>query len=196
MLRGQAGITFASVIFMVMIIGIMLAMSGKSWSRLMKREREEELLYRGTQIFRAISTWYRQKPGQPPTPLRELKDLCKDPRSLQTIRYLRCDPEKKDPASPVFMDPVSGKEFEVVKGPAGGIVGVISPSEAEPLKQANFPVEYKHFEGKKKYKEWLFVPKKMRDQLPQASGANPTGKIEMPPPFLKDERETPKPTTQ
>lgn len=180
-LRDQAGITFVSVIFMVMVIGIMLAMTGQSWKQLMRREREEELLFRGGQIFRAISTWYRPKAGHPVTPLRDLKDLHKDPRSLANVRYLRGDPDKNDPVTYMRIDPITGKEFETVKGPNGGIVGVISPSEQEPLKEANFPPEFKHFEGKKKYKEWLFVPAKLRAQLPQAIGTVAPGAAAPPP---------------
>jgi type II secretory pathway pseudopilin PulG len=191
----QAGITFVSVIFMVMIFSIMSTMAAKSWSGLMKREREEELMFRGGQIFKAISTWHRVKPGSHPgTPLRELKDLCKDPRSLQNIRYLRCDPEKKEPLSYMLLDPVTGKEFEVIKGgPGGGIVGVKSTSEIEPLKQANFDDQFKHFEGKKKYSEWLFVPAKFRPSIVKTIDTKGgTGTLDMKSPFLPDEKAPPK----
>jgi len=191
--RSQAGTTFISVIFMVMIISVMATMTAKSWSGLMKREREEELMFRGGQIFKAISTWHRVKPGHPVTPLRELKDLCKDPRSLANVRYLRCDPGKKEPLSYMLLDPITGKEFELVKGgPGNGIVGVKSTSEMEPLRQANFADEYKHFEGKKKYSEWLFVPAKFRPALVPAAGTNPPGKLDMKSPFLPDDKDTAK----
>jgi type II secretory pathway pseudopilin PulG len=189
----QAGATFISVIFVVMLIGIMLAMTGQSWSRLMKREKEEELMFRGKQIFTAISTWNRSKAGHPPTPLRELKDLCKDPRSLQNVRYLRCDPGKKDPLSYMLQDPITGKEFEVIKGgPTGGIIGVKSTSDVEPIKQANFPDELKHFEGKKKYSEWQFVQSRYIPQLVKSMEANPAGRLDLKSPFLPDEKDKPK----
>jgi type II secretory pathway pseudopilin PulG len=164
--RGQSGITFISVIFMVSIIGIMLAMTAQSWSGLMKREREEELLFRGMQIFQAISTWQRPKAGHPPTPLRELKDLLKDPRSLANVRYLR----------KLYTDPITGKEFELIKGgPNGGIVGVKSTSKMEPVKKGNFPPSLKHLENKKSYSEWLFGQKKYlpADTVQPPGGAGP-----------------------
>ena len=77
----------------------------------------------------------------------DLKDLLKDPRSLATVRYLR----KIDP------DPITGKEWVIIKDPVKGIIGVASSSDAEPLKQAGFPEEYKLFEKKTKYSEWQFV---------------------------------------
>lgn len=189
LLRSQAGVTFATVIFMVIIIGIMLTMTGQSWQRLMQREREEELLFRGRQIFNAISTWHRPKPGHPITPLRELKHLQKDPRALANVRYLRGDPDKKDPPSYMLTDPITGKEFKTVQGGDGGIAGVISTSDREPLKQGNFPPEFKHFEGKKKYSEWVFSPAKQRALLPKTIDSAPTGTLNMPSPYLPDDKD-------
>ena len=37
------------------------------------------------------------------------------------------------------------------------ITGVYSSGGKESLKQANFPEQYKHFEGKKRYSDWRFV---------------------------------------
>ncbi|GAM10518.1 hypothetical protein OR1_02807 [Geobacter sp. OR-1] len=147
------GFTYLAALFMIMIMGIMLGMVGQSWSALMKREREEELFFRGSQIKDAITSWYTPRSGQhAATPLRELKDLLKDPRSLTTIRYLR----------QIYTDPVTGKEWEVISGPVKGkpfvgVIGVKSKSDAAPLKQAGFPEEYITFEGKTKYSEWEFV---------------------------------------
>ena len=56
------GFTFLAVIFMVMIIGIMLGLTGQSWKTAMKREREKELLFRGSQIKEAIENWYKTNP--------------------------------------------------------------------------------------------------------------------------------------
>ena len=56
-----------------------------------------------------------------------------------------------------YLDPITGKEWQLIKDPAKGITGVVSSSEQEPLKKANFPEEFKEFEGKTKYMEWQFV---------------------------------------
>jgi hypothetical protein len=45
----------------------------------------------------------------------------------------------------------------VVRDASQGIVGVSSSSEAQPIKQGNFPEEFKTFEGKSKYSDWQFV---------------------------------------
>jgi len=164
--RDQRGITFISVIFLVVMIGFMLALNARSWSRIVKREKEEELLFRGSQIFWAVSSWYAPRMGgHPPVPLRELKDLLKDPRYVAVTRHLRRE----------YLDPVTGTEFEVIKRPDGGIVGVRSTSSEKPIKQANFDPWFKHFEGKEKYSDWLFVPSSQRKLLPQTQGGAPAG---------------------
>lgn len=165
-LRDQSGITFVSVIFMVVMIGFMLALNARSWSKIVQREKEEELLFRGSQIFWAVSSWYApRRGGHPAVPLREMKDLLKDPRYVAVTRHLRKE----------YTDPLTGKEFEPVKRPDGGIVGVRSTSTDKPIKQANFDPWFKHFEGKEKYSDWLFVPSSQRKLLPQAQGEKPAG---------------------
>ena len=157
-LSSSAGFTYLAVLMMVVIMGIMLGAIGESMHMVMKRDREEELLFRGEQIRYAIERWNNQ-PGRQRTPLRELKDLLKDPRSLANVKYLRR----------LYQDPISGEDFVPVNDPQFGIIGVRSPSEEEPAKKANFPLVtelnnnvqrpdiYKRFEGKTKYSEWEFV---------------------------------------
>jgi type II secretory pathway pseudopilin PulG len=143
------GFTYIVVLMMIIIMGIMLGVAGQSWQTIMQREREEELLFRGQQIKAAIERWHTKPPGQVQTnpALNDLKDLLKSPYSLQTVRYLRR----------LYTDPITGKEWNVVKEvPGRGIVGVFSSSDETPLKQANFPKGLEAFEGKTKYSDWKF----------------------------------------
>ncbi len=138
---------------MVVIMGIMLGAVGQSWSMIMKREREEELFFRAGQILDAITRWNKPRTGQyVATPLRDLKDLLKDPRSMAKVRFLRR----------LYLDPITGKEWTVIKDPTRGIIGVASSSDAEPLRKGGFPEEFKEFEGKTKYSEWQFVYKPLQ----------------------------------
>jgi type II secretory pathway pseudopilin PulG len=154
-LRSQSGITFLGVLFLVIVSGILLAAAGQSWHMVMKGEMEQELLFRGDQYRRAIEKWRLPKPNlgiQANRPLTQLKDLMQDPNALQKTRYLRRR----------YKDPITGKDFEELREPAGGvpgISGVVSTSPDEPLKQDNFPIEYLEFVGKKKYSDWKFVYK-------------------------------------
>jgi type II secretory pathway pseudopilin PulG len=130
----------------IMIMGIMMAAVGQSWKTIMQREREEELLFRGAQFKDAITRWYNVPAGQQPTPLRDLKDLLKDPRSTTTIRYLRR----------LYTDPMTGKDWNVIQDPNRGIKGVSSTSTLAPFKVDNFPDDLKDLAGKKQYSDWYF----------------------------------------
>jgi type II secretory pathway pseudopilin PulG len=169
-IMNRNGFTFLMAIFMVMIIGIMLGLTGQSWKTIMKREHEKELLFRGSQIKEAIENWNNPKytvPGVAPRtgprpPLMDLKYLLDDPTSTTHIRFLphtyatelddknpKCAPDC--PKLKVYQDPMTGKEWTIIRGTAGnaaagqvptiststqgaGIIGVASKSDEEPLK--------------------------------------------------------------
>jgi hypothetical protein len=152
---------------------IMLGLAAQNWTMVMKRERETELLFRGRQIVEAIARWYTPNTtaGSAPAtahPLQDLKDLLTDPNSLTKVHYLRRDP------TTVYNDPITGKEWAVIRDANMGIIGVASTSEESPLKQSNFleanyPLDsakdnylivmFQNFVGKTKYKDWQFIYK-------------------------------------
>lgn len=101
------------------------------------------------QYKQALERWHKTAPGpglHAGTPLNDLRDLLQDPRSPSRNRYLR----------KLYLDPVTGKNFEVLRQPGKGIVGVFSSSEDEPLKRAGFPDELKTFERQDQYRKWIF----------------------------------------
>lgn len=148
-------------IFMVMLMGIMSAFTGKTWSMIMKREREKELLFRGSQIKEAIENWYNPKYSVQgakwqgsPHPLMDLKDLLQNPHTLQPLKYLpQSYAAEVDDTNPkcvpdcakikLLQDPITGKEWTIIRGNYGGgklnpqgvgIIGVASKSEETPLR--------------------------------------------------------------
>ncbi|HEX8961341.1 MAG TPA: type II secretion system protein [Geobacteraceae bacterium] len=157
-LTSSAGFTLVAAMVAVVIIGIMLGAASQTWQTMLKRDREEELLFRGTQYRDAIAQWYKPRPGQPPTqqtrPLKDLKDLLEDPNSLETVRYLRR----------LYKDPITNGDFEPILGPTQEIIGVKSASQDPPLKRGNFPDDLKDFGEKDKYSDWQF---NYRTQLQQ-----------------------------
>ncbi len=145
-LRSSAGFTYLAVLFIVVVMGIMQGVAYQYIQTVVKREREEELLFRGQQIVEGIARWnnvYNLATQSKHGPLNDLKDLLKDPTSLQTVRFLRRDPTKE------CNDPITGKDWEVIRDPAGvrGIIGVRSTSSATPLKQGGF-VESRNLDPK------------------------------------------------
>ena len=139
------GFTYMTVLFIVAIIATGLALTGEVWQTSTMREREAELLFVGNQYRRAIQRYYLNGP-QRQYP-RSLEDLLKDPRQPGTVRYLRR----------IYPDPITDKDFVLVKAPDGGILGVNSESEAAPIKQANFKLRDRTFDGAQKYSDWKFI---------------------------------------
>jgi hypothetical protein len=148
---------------MVMIMGIMLGLTGQSWKTIMKREREKELIFRGSQIKEAIENWNNPtytvngaKLNGAPHQLMDLKDLLKNPYTLTPLQYLPHHyAQKLDDKNPkcapdcaqlkIYQDPMTGKEWTLIRGTvdnngnitpnaAAGIIGVASKSEEEPLR--------------------------------------------------------------
>jgi type II secretory pathway pseudopilin PulG len=139
------GFTYLTVLFIVAILAAGLALTGEVWHTSAMREKEAELLHVGHQYRAAIQRYYLTGP-QRQYP-RSLEDLLKDPRQPATVRYLR----RLQP------DPMTGKEWAIVKAPDGGILGVHSTSEALPFKTANFKLRDRSFEGAQKYSDWQFL---------------------------------------
>jgi type II secretory pathway pseudopilin PulG len=159
-LRSVNGFTFLAVMFAIVLIGLSISGAVQQWKTIMKREKEAELLFRGDQIRKAIAA-YVQTPGISNYP-QKLDDLVKVPNTSATKRFLR----KK------YKDPVTNEEWAYVKI-GDRIKGVYSTSEEEPLKKAGFPDDYKFFEGRTKYSEWVFeftpqqAPPQQQIQIPQ-----------------------------
>lgn len=140
----QSGFTYLTILFIVAIMGVGLALVGEMWHTAMVRDREAELLYAGNQYRNAIARYYVAGAQQYP---RALPDLLKDPRKPGTERYLR----------KLYVDPITGGEWGIVKAPDGGIMGVHSLSESKPRKTARFRVRDRGFEGAGSYTDWKFV---------------------------------------
>lgn len=140
----QRGFSYVMVLAAVVIVGIVIEAAHVTTWRLLQTDREAELLFRGRAYRDAIKSFY-QSNGQFP---RSLEDLLKDPRSASR-RHLRA----------LYPDPMSKeekREWALVRAKDGGIAGVKSSSNDEPLKQANFAKEYEKFAGAKSYAEWVF----------------------------------------
>ncbi len=141
----QRGFTYLTALFMVAIIAGGLALAGEVWDTSAKREKEAELLFAGNQYRKAIERYFLYGP-QRQYP-RALQDLLKDARRPGTERYLRR----------LYPDPITGKEWVLVKAPDGGILGVHSASQDAPLKIAGFRPRDAAFEAAKAYSDWKFV---------------------------------------
>jgi type II secretory pathway pseudopilin PulG len=147
--RNSLGFTYIGLLLLVAMMGIALTVVSQVWQTMQKREKEDELLFIGDQMRRALALYAASAAGGQRYP-QSLEELLKDPRYPAIRRYLR----KIDP------DPITGRaDWGLVKGPGDAIMGVYSLSEDEPLKKDEFRFADRDFEGKTKYSEWVFIPR-------------------------------------
>ena len=144
----ETGAAYMMLMLTVLTIGAGLAALSDVWHTALQREKEQELLFIGNQFRQAIGQYYRNTPGQAPRYPKNLEDLLKDPRFPGTQRYLR----------KIFTDPMTGeKKWGTIRDPNGGILGIRSMSDKQPIKQSNFGPSNKRFENLGKYSEWVFI---------------------------------------
>lgn len=165
-LHDQKGAALLIVLVMVVIIGLSAGIAGKSWKTIVQRAHEAELYWRGDQYRLAIQSYYeygsgtnRKVVGQYPV---KLEDLLKDPRSLASRKHIR----------QLYLDPITGGEWELIKDKGGWITGVHSSSDLEPFQQDGFLPEYESFAGAASYAAWEFIyqPKTKKAAVKVPSG--------------------------
>lgn len=146
--RKQGGFTYLTVLFAIAVAGVMLAKTGIDWSQASQREKERELLFAGNQYRQAIALYYQRTPGAIKRYPAKLEDLLTDTRSNTLQHYLR----------KLYRDPVTNQQqWGIITAPEGGIMGVHSLSDAQPVKRTNFNYQDREFEEATKYSDWQFV---------------------------------------
>lgn len=151
----QRGAIYLFALFLVAITGAGLATLGRSWSIETQRDKETALLHAGTTYRRAIAHYYEATPGTTKTYPADLESLLRDPRFPDIRRYLRR----------IVPDPMTGKaDWVLLSAPGGGVSGVASRSELEPLKKRGFSGNNQVFEelplrlkDRVRYRDWEFV---------------------------------------
>src|SRR4030095_8280006 len=143
--HNERGVTYLFLMFAIVLIGISTTMAAKQWKAIVQRELEADLLSKGIEIQNALALYSTtMKAGRVTTfeiyP-QSLADLTRFPKP-----FLR----------KVYMDPISHGDWDYVRSPAGGIMGVRSKSRGTPFKQHEFPQAVQHFDGRASYNEWIF----------------------------------------
>lgn len=144
----QHGFTYASVVILVAIIGLVGATSLRLGTTMQRAAAEQALLDIGMEYSNALASYAAATPqGQPNYP-KSFAELLKDPRFPQLRRHLRR----------VYVDPMTGNtEWGLVKANEnGGILAIYSLSKATPIKIGNFPPRFVAFEGKTSLADWKF----------------------------------------
>lgn len=166
----QAGYAYLALLIVIAIIGVAAAAAIQLGEIYQRRVAEKELLFVGGEFQRALASYAANTPlGQPDHP-RTLDELVRDPRYPNPVHHLR----------KLYADPMTGKpDWLLLMSPDGQtIVGIRSASKEHPIQIANFPPEFKGFEKKKSYGEWVFVarlPNATTGQTPVNAATTPAG---------------------
>jgi hypothetical protein len=158
-MKNERGVTYLMLMCAIVLIGIITSAAAKQWKMMVQRELEADLLARGIEIQQALALYSttmkagRVMPGE--VYPQSLADLTRLPKP-----FLR----------KVYLDPMGHGEWDYLRSPTGGLMGVRSRSKAKPIRQHEFPLEVRHFEGRSRYDEWVF-------QYPNPSTANPIPQV-------------------
>lgn len=120
------GLIYPLLLVSILVMGVASMGVAELWHTRVKREKEEELLFRLNQFRWAIAQYRAERNRYP----RELKDLLEDRSQFRLRRYLRR----------IYKDPITGKDdwrLVLVMDRAGvvsGISDIKSRAEGKPLK--------------------------------------------------------------
>jgi hypothetical protein len=154
---------------MLVILASLAFLAGRlelSSSYRLKRDNEEELLFRGLAYVSALSQFRSAKSNGGRFP-RTLSQLYGDP-SIGGSRFIR----------QLYRDPVTGGDFKAIRAADGAIIGVASASKGIPFRKTGFREDLKAFEKAETYADWEFrvVPLSgARRETSQAQNAAPAG---------------------
>ena len=170
-IQNERGVTYLLLLFAIVLIGISTTAGAKQWKVIVQRELEADLMMKGIEIQNALALYSatmkagRVMPGE--IYPQSLIDLTRSPKP-----YLR----------KAYMDPMTHGEWEYLRAPTGGIMGVRSRSLGSPFKKHDFPQAVRHFEGRMTYHDWIFQHPNPSSAgtLPAVTGAVPS--VAMPSP--------------
>jgi type II secretory pathway pseudopilin PulG len=166
--RRSQGFAYLALLIAVAVAGAVLASIGELASHAQQREKEAELLFVGQQYRQAIAAYYERSPGGAKRYPQKLEDMLEDKRYPVAQRYLRRP----------YPDPVTGKsEWGLMEGPGGGIMGVYSLSETQPVKTGGFGKLDETFMDAARYADWRFFysPAAVSNSAAATSAAAPSG---------------------
>lgn len=143
----QAGFSYMGILMLMVLMGISMAGVGLLWHIQLQRQKEQQLLFVGSAIKKAIGSYYANSPkglGEYPP---SLKALLLDERKIKPIRHLRR----------LYIDPIGRQQDWVLIMKNKRVVGVHSQSKLKPLKRSGFSQAYEDFSKAKTYQDWKFV---------------------------------------
>ncbi len=156
---GSPGYTFPLMLIILVAVAFGASRLDRSGGYRLRRDKEEELLFRGKAYMRGIKEFFARTQRYP----RDLKELGGEGRKgPQYIRQL-------------YKDPMTGGEFDFIRTPDGKITGVVSRSRDAPFRTDGFEKELAGFEDAKTYADWKFNALPPVASLNKGAGAQAAG---------------------
>lgn len=179
----EAGYAMAALLVGMAVMAIMLSVAMPTWSQMIRRDKEEELIFRGTQYARAINQYQRKFANASPANL----DVLIEQRLLRKKFRDPLSPSKDGEFQMLYLSNQAqgsrGGGFGAVGGGAAGrgtgtgsatgpstsgAPGEISPGATTSysttpsggivgVTSKNTGASIKVYKGKKRYNEWQFV---------------------------------------
>ncbi|MBA2674825.1 type II secretion system protein [Ramlibacter sp.] len=147
-LRSQQGLVLLAVLVFILMTTLAASSLVVSYTTQLQREKEEQLLFAGAQIRRAITSYYNTvPPGGARSLPQSLEALLSDDRFPRPIQHLRR----------LYPDPMTGRPDWFLIREDGGIVGVRSQSAQPTIKKAGFGSGNEHLEKTDRYSDWTFA---------------------------------------
>ena len=187
--RTHAGYAMAALLVAMAIMAIILTAAMPTWSQMIRREKEEELIFRGNQYARAINQYQRKFANASPASLdvlieqHLLRKKWKDPLGVDKDKefqmlYLNSGMGSRgggqagaagpgigagaSRGAPTFNTGGTASGTTYSTTPSGGIVGVVSKNTGQSIKI---------YKQKQRYNEWQFIGMEMSQQAGGPAGA-------------------------
>ncbi len=165
-MSGSGGYTFPLMLVVLTAIAFGTARLELTQSYRVKRDKEEELLFRGLAYMKAIQAFHAVDATEKRYP-RKPEELISDPRAPGR-RFIR----------QLYKDPMTGGDFHSILTPEGTIVGVVSAGTAIPFRKIDFDKGLAEFDKAKSYADWRFTVKAQRapalqNAAPASQGPQP-----------------------
>jgi hypothetical protein len=173
--KGEQGYALAALHVGISVMSVLMSMALPVWSHMAKREKEEELIWRGNQYVRGITLFQRKFANTfPPTvdvlvDQRFLRKKYKDPITNDDFLLLPAGagmpmqnqiPGQAGRGGPAPMAPATGgaPNRSTISGPTqavtpGGSIGLGIGGVASKSKETSIKI----YNGRQKYNEWAFI---------------------------------------
>lgn len=164
--KASTGYAMAGLLVAMSVMAILLSAALPAWSHMIRREKEEELIFRGNQYARAINQYQRKFANASPASInllieqRLLRKKFKDPMSPNEDGEFQLLYLNNEGTSSRGGAPGAATGSSLGTKPTGGIVGVTSKNTGQSIRI---------YKDKTHYNEWQFVG------MDQSTQAGPGG---------------------